>query len=119
MKKTTLPATGLGQERQSAAHTPTPWHVGVKPGPMIYGPEGEQVADLRVDLLPLGENGANVKIIVRAVNSYDAMINALKDAYSLRNSLDCQCRGEGIVCNNCGIICEVQDALRLAESEGI
>ena len=23
-------------------HTPGPWHVGLKPGPMVYGPQGEQ-----------------------------------------------------------------------------
>lgn len=28
-------------------HTPGPWHVGMKPGPIVYGQDGGQVADCR------------------------------------------------------------------------
>ena len=47
-------------------HTPGPWHIGMRPGPIVYGPQGEQVADLRADLLPPGENRANARLIAAA-----------------------------------------------------
>ena len=43
--------------------TPGPWHVGIKPGPIIYGKSGEQIADLREPLLFDEENIANAKAI--------------------------------------------------------
>lgn len=64
-------------------HTPTPWHVGMKPGPMIYGTKGEQIADMmeangEADLFPyVGENQANAAFIVRACNSHDDLVSAL------------------------------------------
>lgn len=47
-------------------HTIGPWHIGMKPGPMIYGPNGEQVADMQADLLPRDERSANAKLIAAA-----------------------------------------------------
>lgn len=48
-------------------HTPAPWHLGRigthgHIGPAIYGPKGEQVADLSADLLPVDENIANARL---------------------------------------------------------
>lgn len=47
-------------------HTPGPWHIGMKPGPMIYGSDSSQVADLRADLLDRGERAANAQLIAAA-----------------------------------------------------
>lgn len=48
------------------SHTPGPWHIGMKPGPMIYGPKGEQVADISGELLDRAELVANAKLIAAA-----------------------------------------------------
>ena len=47
-------------------HTPGPWHVGMRPGPIIYGPIGEQVADLRGLTLEKDESIANTHLIASA-----------------------------------------------------
>lgn len=62
---------------QSAAHTPTPWHVGMNPGPIVYGQKGEQIANCR-DMLTNDECKENAAFIVRAVNAHDEMLAALK-----------------------------------------
>jgi hypothetical protein len=48
--------------------TPVPWHVGMKPGPIIYGPQGEEIADMRTTMLFPQERNANVKTVITAVN---------------------------------------------------
>lgn len=57
-------------------HTPGPWHVCVRPGPMVYGPLGEQIADMRADLLPHEERIANMCLISAA----PALLEALDKA---------------------------------------
>lgn len=47
-------------------HTPGPWHVGMKPGPIIYGPHGEQIADMRSPMLEADEHNANARLIEAA-----------------------------------------------------
>lgn len=47
-------------------HTPGPWHIGVAPGPIIYGPKGEQVADMFVPMLQDAEHRANARLIASA-----------------------------------------------------
>ena len=47
-------------------HTPGPWHLGIRPGPIIYGPLGEQVADLRGLTLTKYESIANARLISSA-----------------------------------------------------
>ncbi len=47
-------------------HTPGPWHLGMKPGPIVYGPLGEQLALPEIMLLPVGERIANAHLIVAA-----------------------------------------------------
>lgn len=55
-------------------HTPGPWHIGMKPGPMIYGQNGEQVADCRcIDLLGRDEAQANLALIAAAPAMYEAL----------------------------------------------
>ncbi len=44
---------------KNTAHTPGPWHIGMRPGPMVYGELGEQVADCR----GLDEAGHNARLI--------------------------------------------------------
>ena len=48
------------------AHTPGPWHIGLKPGPTIYGPKGEQVADMIVPMIGIVEHSANARLIAAA-----------------------------------------------------
>ena len=60
-------------------HTPTPWHVGMKPGPMVYGPQGEQVVSLNV-MLDITEVSANAKHITHCVNNHEALVDALIQA---------------------------------------
>lgn len=42
--------------------TPGPWHVGMKPGPMVYGPQGEHIVGMNV-LLDQPEVIANARAI--------------------------------------------------------
>ena len=53
-------------------HTPGPWHVGLKPGPMVYGPQGEQIVGLNV-MLDSDEVLANAKFIAAAPAMYEAL----------------------------------------------
>ena len=71
MKPTQTPAV--------ATHTPTPWHVGMKPGPFIYGPQGEQVADMTGACTFNGKQDA--AFIVRACNSHAQLVAALSAMY--------------------------------------
>ena len=52
--------------------TPGPWHVGLKPGPMVYGPQGEQIVRLNV-MLDRDEVLANAKFIAAAPAMYEAL----------------------------------------------
>lgn len=62
-------------------HTPGPWHIGMKPGPMIYGNDSSQVADLRADLLDKGERAANARLILAAPDLLAELIR-ITDAYA-------------------------------------
>ena len=61
---------------QPVKHTPGPWHVGLKPGPMVYGPQGEQIVGLNV-MLDSDEVLANAKFIAAAPAMYDALQQSL------------------------------------------
>jgi hypothetical protein len=65
-------------------HTPGPWHVGLKPGPIIYGSDSSQVADLRADLIDKNERDANARLMAAAPELLTAletlMARAAKDA---------------------------------------
>ena len=58
----------------AAQHTPGPWHVGIRPGPMVYGQLGEQIADCR----GLDEAGHNARVIAHRVNTWPALLAALE-----------------------------------------
>ena len=61
---------------QPVKHTPGPWHVGLKPGPMVYGPQGEQIVGINV-MLDRDEVLANAKFIAAAPAMYDALQQSL------------------------------------------
>jgi hypothetical protein len=54
-------------------HTPGPWHVGFKPGPIVYGLQGEQVANLFEPLIDAEENKANARLIACAPELLEAL----------------------------------------------
>ena len=69
----TTPKREKGSEIMSTPnHTPGPWHVGLKPGTMVYGPQGEQIVGLNV-MLDSDEVLANAKFIAAAPAMYDAL----------------------------------------------
>ena len=53
--------------------TAGPWHVGMHPGPMVYGPQGEQVADCTLD--NGDHNGLNARLIAAAPDMLDTLRN--------------------------------------------
>jgi hypothetical protein len=57
--------------------TPGPWHQGVRPSSIIYGPQGEQIANLREPLIPEVENKANNKAIASLPALMASMIRLL------------------------------------------
>lgn len=58
-------------------HTAGPWHIGMKPGPMLYGTKGEQIADLRQHWLIDEEHIANVRLMEVAPE----LLAALEDLF--------------------------------------
>ena len=66
-------------------HTPGPWHVGLKPGPMVYGPQGEQIVGLNV-MLDREEVLANAKFIATAPTMYEAIQHLLEWAKGNRGA---------------------------------
>ncbi len=49
-----------------STHTPGPWHIGMKPGPTVYGPQGEQITWSANPLLDEQEHRANQRLIAAA-----------------------------------------------------
>lgn len=66
-------------------HSPLPWYIGMRPGPMIYGQKGEQIADMTMLMLGDQENRANAALIVRAVNSHAEIVAALENLIAAEN----------------------------------
>ena len=66
-------------------HTPGPWHVGLKPGPMVYGPQGEQIVGLNV-MLDSDEVLANAKFIATAPAMYKTIQHLLEWAKGNRGA---------------------------------
>lgn len=54
-------------------HTPGPWHIGMKPGPTVYGPHGEQITWSFNPLLDESEHRANQFLIAAAPEMLDAL----------------------------------------------
>jgi len=73
-------------------HTPGPWHVGLRPGPMVYGPQGEQIVGLNV-MLESDEVLANAKFIAAAPAMYEAIRKVIEHRAKdyLDNSVEPYC----------------------------
>ena len=69
-------------------HTPGPWHLGMKPGPIVYGPNGEQVADMRRGMLHRDEDVANIQLIVAAPELLASLKLALEEGKFLPSIKD-------------------------------
>lgn len=78
-------------------HTQGPWHVGMAPGPIVYGPNGEQVVDMRETLLEKDEHLANMVLIVAA----PMLKKALQD---ISNFTKCQCNEKHGDNPNCAVL---------------
>ena len=72
-----------------------PWHIGMRPGPIIYGPKGELVADQRNIMLHREEASANARLIAAAPDLLAALQNVMAMYDSLtkaaKHSADCPC----------------------------
>lgn len=73
-------------------HSPIPWHIGLKPGPYVYGSSGEEIADCRGIVLEdedIGtpENKANAAFIVKAVNCHEELLATLKELNTINLTL--------------------------------
>ena len=94
---------------QPVKHTPGPWHVGLKPGPMVYGPQGEQIVGINV-MLDCDEVLANAKFIAAAPAMYKTIQHLLEWAKGNR----------GAKTGNPYCIPEVRHALKtLASIQGV
>ncbi len=58
-------------------HTQGPWHVGMRPGPIIYGAKGEQIADLRGHWQEDREHVENVRLIASAPEMLEMLYTVL------------------------------------------
>ena len=58
-------------------HTKGPWHIGMKPGPIIYGEVGEQIADMSSSMLERDEHIANARLIAAAPELLEAAQKAV------------------------------------------
>lgn len=58
-------------------HTQGPWHVGMKPGPIIYSYRGEQVVDMinHAASMQKDENAVNARLIAAAPEMLAALWN--------------------------------------------
>ncbi len=63
-------------------HTPGPWHVGMKPGPLVYGPQGEQIVNMTEPMLFDEENAENARLIAAAPD----LLAALQAVIEQRNN---------------------------------
>ncbi len=52
------------------------WYVGMNPGPIVYGPQGEQIADCRSPNFTPNESGQHAKLIA----AVPRMVGLLKKA---------------------------------------
>ena len=73
---------------KQAQHTPGPWHLGMKPGPIVYGPNGEQVADMRRGMLHRDEDVANIQLIAAAPELLASLKLALEEGKFLPSIKD-------------------------------
>jgi len=65
-----------------AKYTPSQYHVGMKPGPIVYGPLGEMVADCHIATNTREDNCNHAAYIVRACNHFEGLLDAAKSAHA-------------------------------------
>lgn len=68
-------------------HTPGPWKIGMRPGPIVYGAKGEQVADLTARLVADDETRGNIRLITAAPDLLACLLDVL-DADGDLNVMD-------------------------------
>lgn len=94
---------------QTAQHTPGPWHLGTRPGPIVYGPQGEQVANMHVAMLEQGEHKANARLIAAAPDMLLALENLYARAFAV---MDKSATHDGI--ENCKVLGDARAAIAKA-----
>lgn len=82
-------------------HTPPPWHVGMRPGPIVYGSLGEQIADCRA-MVVSGEAGRNANLIAAAPE----LLEAVKDYAKLIHAHS-PCNGK-MLCRPCQLVAKAE-----------
>jgi hypothetical protein len=80
----------------------------MKPGPIIYGLRGAQVADLSARMVPDDETRGNVRLIAAAPELLDALFNALP---YVEDVLD---NPEQLACFKAGVVERHAKAIRAA-----
>lgn len=78
--------------------TPGPWRLGLQPGPIIYGPLGEQIAGLRGSSLGYEETVANARLIAAAPDlllALERLIHPMADDEDLSYARDCIANARG------------------------
>ena len=78
-------------------HTQNPWHVGMRPGPIIYGPQGEQVADLSARMVSDEETKANARLVVTAPE----MLELLREFLTYHETKNGNATETGCECVGC------------------
>lgn len=95
------------QPKEETKHTPLPWG---DCGLSVVDRNGETIA-----VAPADKNAdANIRFIIRAVNSHDELVEALKDMvleFDLREHRD------GCICSCCSAIRQARAALAKATKE--
>jgi hypothetical protein len=66
-------------------HTSGPWHVGLKPGPIVYSEHGEQVANLFEPLIDEKENKANARLIAASPELLDALLSIVGSGFPVED----------------------------------
>lgn len=66
-------------------HSHGPWHVGMRPGPIVYGPLGEQIADCRSISDDDETNRLNARLIAAAPAMY-TLIKDMREAFYVKGT---------------------------------
>jgi hypothetical protein len=86
-------AVGSGIATKAPAHTRTPWHTGGRDNNVIYPESGYAIANA-MTYHGHSDDTANAAFIVRACNSHDTLVDALRWVVE---HCDCEKRGHKIV----------------------
>jgi hypothetical protein len=101
---------GTRIKAKKITHTPTPWHIANNMDVDIYGDTGFRIAVMKGGEIMRDE--ANAAYIVRAVNAYAPMVEALKAAVKLMESK------ETAWAFHEDVFIQMREALRAAEGKG-